>query len=195
MPPRPTRRIIPTSKLTADNAGDLELTFHRRVVASATAALTAPSSNPSSVSPLPDSSPPPQTDTDDVELVATDSCHTRSSSKRPSQSIADTPSVESIVIISPTTSDDPSHAPKPKKTKTSMASGDNDLSHTLSGTSIIEIDDIDHPLDERLNKTNPTADIKEFFFTCPTSAWSTQEAHEVQPLRVSCSLIFFIQPI
>ena len=75
--------------------------------------------------------------------------------------------MDSIIIVSPTTSDDLSHAHKAKKKKTSAASGDQELSRGLSSVSIIDIDDIDNPLDKRLNKSNPTADIKEFFLLAP----------------------------
>ena len=169
MPTRPPRRIIPTAKLTADNAGDLELSTHRRAVATASAALAGPSPSslsepsPSPLRALPESSPPPQTDTDDTSSVATDSFQTGRSSKRPSQAIASLPSVDSIIIVSPTTSDDLSRAHKAKKKKTSATSGDQELSCGLSSVSIIDIDDIDNPLDEWLNKSNPTADIEEFF--------------------------------
>ncbi|KAH9037230.1 hypothetical protein EDB85DRAFT_1888466 [Lactarius pseudohatsudake] len=43
--PRPTRIIQPTAKLSAENAGSLELTSHRRAVASATSAA-APTQAP-----------------------------------------------------------------------------------------------------------------------------------------------------
>ena len=64
MPTRPARKIFPSAKLAADNAGELELSTHRRAVASAAAASTAPP--PLSLSPLPESLPPPQTDTEDA---------------------------------------------------------------------------------------------------------------------------------
>ncbi|KAH9159479.1 hypothetical protein EDB89DRAFT_1916094 [Lactarius sanguifluus] len=38
--PQPTRKIQPTAKLSIENAGSLELTSHRRAVASATSAVT-----------------------------------------------------------------------------------------------------------------------------------------------------------
>ena len=160
MPPQPAWQIIPTSKLTADNAGDLELTSHRRVVASAAAALTAPSSSPSSVSPLPDSSPPPQTDTEDA------SSQGQVPLKRP-QAIGSS-SLNSVIVISPTTSDNaPNSDPRSKKAKTSVASSDQDLSHLLLDVSIISIDNIDNPHNEWLNKSHPTADIKQFFSLAP----------------------------
>lgn len=161
---RPPRRIIPTFKLTADNAGELELASHRRVVAvasaSASAALTAP--EPIS-SPLPGSSPYPQTDTEDASSPAADTSQARSSSKRPYRTAQGSLSLDSVIVLSPTSSDVPDGAPKTKKPKASLASGDQDTSQI----SIIDIDDTEDPQDERLNKSDPTADIKYFFTAVP----------------------------
>ncbi|KAH9019409.1 hypothetical protein EDB84DRAFT_1566079 [Lactarius hengduanensis] len=169
MSPRPSRKIIPTAKLTADNAGELELSSHRKAVASASAASKVPPPiSLSTSSPLPDSSPPPQTDTDDALSLATDLSEVRSSSKRPSQAIRSSLSLDSITVLSHTTSDaGDDNTPKSKKTKTSPASGVQEPSHILPDVSIIEIDDIDNPQDERLNKSDPSADIKFFFTTVP----------------------------
>ena len=124
-----------------------------------TSLSTASTSTPagpaeSTSSPSPVSSPPPQTDTED-SLTAHPS-QTWSSSKHPIQGSA---SLDSVIIISPTTSDDASTAPKTKKPKTSLTSGD----RKDSQLTIIDIDDIEDPRDERLNKTKPTADINYFF--------------------------------
>ena len=169
MPPRPARKIIPTAKLAADNAGELELTTHRRAVASASAAALAvplPNSSsplPASSPPLPASSPPPHTDTDD----ASDLVPVRGSLKRPSQVLQNSLSLDSVIVLSPTTSDNaPEAVPTAKKTKTSPPS-EQAPSHVLADSSIIEIDDIDDPRDERLNKNDPTADIKYFFSLVP----------------------------
>ena len=176
MPPRPARKIIPTAKLAADNAGELELTTHRRAVASASAAALAvplpnsssplPASSPplpASSPPLPASSPPPHTDTDD----ASDLVPVRGSLKRPSQVLQNSLSLDSVIVLSPTTSDNaPEAVPTAKKTKTSPPS-EQAPSHVLADSSIIEIDDIDDPRDERLNKNDPTADIKYFFSLVP----------------------------
>ena len=166
MPTRPAHRIIPTSKLMADNAGDLELTFHRRAVASATAALTAisaPSSRLLPVSALPNSSLP-QTDTENASTPSW------ASLKRHPQATESSSSLNSVIIVSPTTPNNaPESGPKPKKMKTSaaLASSDQELSSTLLNVSIIDIDDIDDLHGERLNKSYPTADIKEFFSLAP----------------------------
>jgi hypothetical protein len=169
---RPLRKIIPTAKLTADNAGDLELPSHRRAIAIASATVLSTTAPPSS-SPLPESSPPPQSDTDNASSPATEpSSPARLLAKRPSQALTSTPSLDSIIIISPTTSDDghafPDPIPKAKKTKLSAASGDEDTA-VLPAASIILIDDIEDPHKERLNKSDPTADIKQFFTLAPRS--------------------------
>ena len=146
MPTWPAHKIIPTSKLTADNAGNLDLNSHRRAVASATAALTAPSSS----LPLPDSSPPPQTDMDDA------SSQTQTSLKRATQLTESSSSLNSVIIVLPTMSDNaPNSEPKSKKMKISVASSDQESFCVLSDVSIIEIDDIDTPHDEWLNKSHP----------------------------------------
>jgi hypothetical protein len=154
---RPARKIFPASKLTADNAGDLELTSHRRAVACASAALLERPvvSLSRSLSPLPGSSPPPPTNTED----ATDDAlsQTRSSSKC-------SLSQDSIIVVSPTTSDvasDP--APNSKRVKPSVVPEP----PIPPEPPIIDIDDIDDPREELLNITDPTADISHFFTLAP----------------------------
>ena len=150
------------AKLAADNAGELELTTHRRAVASAAAAAsTAPPPNFSS--PLPASSPPLLTDTEDTA----DQLQVRGSLKQTSHTLSSTLSLDSVIILSPTTSDNtPDAAPSSKKPKTLPASEQEPL-HVIAGSSIIDIDDIDDPHHERLNKSDPTADIKFFFSLVP----------------------------
>ena len=176
MPTCPARKIFPSAKLAADNAGELELTTHCRAVASASAAaLTAPLPNsssplpaslpplPASLPPLPASSPPPHTDTDD----AADLVQVRGSLKQPSQVLQSSLSLDSVIVLSPTTSDNaPEAAPTAKKTKTLPPSEQAPLL-VLTDSSIIDIDDIDDPRDEWLNKNDPTADIKYFFSPVP----------------------------
>ena len=171
--PRPTRRIVPTAKLTADNAGELELTSHRRAVVSASMQSSVVSTASDLVcrpaptsSPLPESSPPPLTDTEDTSSVADPQA--RGSSKRSSyRTVKSTLSNNSIITISTSASAsddvdlvaletfDSMH--KLKKAKISPPSGVDDVS-------IINIDDIQDPEDEPLNRSDPTADLK-FFFT------------------------------
>ena len=183
MPPRPAQKIIPTAKLAADNTGELELTSHCRAVASASAAALAvplpnflsplPVSSPSlPVSlpslpafspPLPASSPPPHTDTDN----AADLVPVRGSLKQPSQVFQSSLSLDSVIILLPTTSDNaPEAVPTAKKMKTSPLS-EQAPSHVLVDSSIIKIDDIDDPHNKWLNKNDPTADIKYFFSPVP----------------------------
>jgi hypothetical protein len=171
---RPARTIVPTAKLTADNAGELELTSHCRAIASAFSASTAsrldyrPATSPITSSPLPESSPPPLTATENSSSLG--SSPVRGSSKRPSCPTRSTLSHDSIITISTSTSDDADTdidaldtAHRLKKAK-AVPSGDQE-DHT--DTSIIDIDNIDDPNDEPLNKSDPTADLKYFFTLAP----------------------------
>ena len=154
-------RLILTTKLTAENAGELELTAHHRAVASVTAALAALPLKPSS--PLPESSPLPPTDTDDV---TTDSLQVQSiltSIKQCSEAMSSLLSLNSVIVLSPTTSNSgPISTPATKKAKISQSSGQ-ESPLILADSSIIDIDDIDNPCEEQLNKLFPAADIKHFF--------------------------------
>ncbi|KAH9017915.1 hypothetical protein EDB84DRAFT_1566647 [Lactarius hengduanensis] len=167
MSTRPVRKIFPTAKLTADNAGELELASHRRAIAaSASVPFAAPQPKPPATSsPLPESSPespPPLTDVEDDFSPAADLSQTRSSSKRPSQDVIKSlHSHDSIITVSSTAFDDaPDTARKFKKSKIAVSSGAQDAH---SDVSVINIDDIGDPEDERLNRSEPTADIKHFF--------------------------------
>jgi hypothetical protein len=166
MASRPARRIIPTAKLTADNAGELELTSHRRAVASATETLNPPQIPAQASSPLPASSPPPSTESEDA-LSTADLSQARSSSKRTSDNaITSSPSLDSVISVSSSDSNAPDPVRKPKKVKrtTTMPSGDPE---GPPDGSVIDVDDIDDPEDERLNRSDPTADIKHFFTAIP----------------------------
>ena len=170
MSTRPAQKIFPTAKLTADNAGELELTTHRRAIVSASAALAAsaaPQPPLSSLSPLPESLPPPPTDTDDAANLVPD----RGSLKQPAQHLRSSLSLDSVIVLSPTTSD---NAPDPvltaKKTKLSPATEQVPLQaplQVLTDSSIIDIDNIDDPRLEWLNKSDLTVDIKYFFSAVP----------------------------
>jgi hypothetical protein len=175
---QPPRRILPSAKLNSDNAGELELSSHRRAVASASVVSARPplDSPVASSSPLPESSQHPLTDTEDdpTPLPA------RSSSKRPSLSaIQSSHSSSSIISVTSTTtasSDAPDLdiSPKQKKPKTSG------VQDVHSETLIIDINDIEDPQTEPLNKTDPTADIKYFFSPVPCILG--------QPKRMNCNL-------
>jgi hypothetical protein len=187
---RPAQKIFSSAKLAADNAGELELTTHRRAVASAAAALTI-SEPPRDSSPLPrypslpPSSSPPPTDTDDAALGATtNSLQVRQHQKRPFQAISNSPppisrtlssdSRHGAIILSPTTSDADT-APTAKRVKAPAASPSR---AALTENSIIEIDDIDDPRDEQLNRSNAIADIAFFFELIPAA--NDQEKHHAR---------------
>jgi hypothetical protein len=161
---RPPRRILPSAKLNSDNAGELELSSHCRAVASASVASARPplDSPVASSSPLPESSQHPSMDTEDdpTPLPA------RSSSKRPSlsavQSLHSSSSIISVTSTTTASSDAPDldDTPKQKKPKTSGV-------QDVHSETLINIDDIEDPQTEPLNKTDPTANIKYFFSPVP----------------------------
>jgi hypothetical protein len=93
--------------------------MHCRVTPAMSVALTA---TESTSSPLPKSSSPPLTDTEDT-LSAADPSQAQSSLKRPAHSIRSSATLDSIVIILPTTSDDiPDPVPQTKKPKMTLTS-------------------------------------------------------------------------
>jgi hypothetical protein len=147
---RPVRTILPTAKLTAENAGDLVLTSHRRAVASASEAAPPPQQNrlSSPVSPT-------------AELLP-DTAPTRTSTKRPhAHPISHDPL---IINNDADTTDVPEDAPKAKKPKTTPGQPARGLQTDVL---IISIDDVEDLQSERLNKSDPTADVKEFFTAMP----------------------------
>ena len=155
---RPARKIFPPARYTTDNA-ELELPSCRRAPVP-----SQPTSTPSMTSSLPpSSSPPPLTDTED-DLPAP-----RSSKRRLHDPIKSTLSNDSIITVATsaddTDADTPNMAQNPKKAKVN-APGDQGEPSEIS---VINIDDIQDPDDERLNKSQPTADIKRFFVAhlCP----------------------------
>ena len=160
---QPAHKIVPPSRFN-DNACEPELSSCHRDMASMFASSTTPNA---ASSPLPESSPPPPTDTENTSSIAADPAQAQSSMKRPSQTTQSSLSLDSIIIVSPTTSDgpdgSPNTTPQAKKSKTSLTP----VSQEDTLTSIIDIDDIEDPQDERLNKSNPTADIKYFFTAVP----------------------------
>ncbi|KAF8266827.1 hypothetical protein EI94DRAFT_1701466 [Lactarius quietus] len=114
---RPIRKIVPPSRFADDS--DDELTPHH-------GANTSLSVASATSSPLPQSSPP-QTDMEDALSLTADPSQTQSSSKCPSHTIQASVSLDSVIVVSPTTSDGASPAipiPKTKKLKTSLTSGD-----------------------------------------------------------------------
>ena len=162
MSSRPIRKIFPTAKLTAENAGDIELTSHRRAIAAAVAApqLQSPAS-------LPSSGPPDSVEPTLATAVVTASpklvpAHSSTTTKRP-RALLQAASFGSIQTV-PDDSTDSDNTPKVKKSKATP----HQVGSTLQAdVSIIEIDDGDDQQVERLNKINPTADIKAFFTEVP----------------------------
>jgi hypothetical protein len=166
MSSRPYRKIVPTAKLTAENAGDLVLTLHHRAVASASLAAPPPQNTPAPVS------EPSGVPTDFDVNSSPDLAPTRILTKRPhTQPIPSDP----ILIDNDADATDAEDAPKAKKPKTTPGQG------LQTDVSVIEIDDVDDPQSEQLNKTEPTADIKEFFTTLPRAPGQDKR-------RVQCKL-------
>ncbi|KAH8977137.1 hypothetical protein EDB92DRAFT_1958745 [Lactarius akahatsu] len=152
--PRPTRKIQPTAKLSTENAGSLELTSHRRAVASASSAA-APTQAP--LLPVSESTP---TGSDVGTSGPSPDPISARTTKHPR---AVPPAVGDDQGDNGNTTDVPDDAPAAKKLKTttSQAIG---LQADISIISIDDVDDLEH---ERLNKTDPTADIKQFFSATP----------------------------
>jgi hypothetical protein len=173
MPFRPAQKKFPPARFATDNA-ESELPSLRRAVAPASVPSQPTSTPATTSSPLPESSPPPPTDTGD-DLPATVSfCH---SSKRTSHNtLKSTLSNDSVINVSTSASngadaDAPDKARNPKKAKTSASSGDQGEPSEIS---VIDTEDINDPDDEQLNKSQPTADIKCFFVPVPVLPGQTK---------------------
>ena len=156
---RPICKIFPTARLTAENAGDVELTSHRRAITAA-AAAPQPQSPPSS----PCSGPPnPVEPTPAVVTVSPTSvpAHASTTTKHscPLLQAASFSSIQTV-LDDPTDSDD---TPKVKKSK---ATSQQVRSALETDVSIIKIVGNDQQV-KWLNKINPTADIKAFFTEIP----------------------------
>lgn len=160
---RPTCPRRPSAKLTADNAGELERSSHRCVVASSIF-FTQRRPATSSASFLPDTTPPDSDNSPAPSLTPPKLAQTRTSCKRPQAS-----------------HDSDGNNPSPfnehngtKKTKT------NDVSTDFDGPGM-DNDGVHDPHEESLNKTNPTADIKAFFKPLPRVPGQLKS-------RMSCTL-------
>jgi hypothetical protein len=153
MSSRPVCKIIPSAKLTADNAGDVELSAHRRAITATSAALQ-PQSTPSSLSnPL-----------EPTSVVATGTASDQDHQVAPSLALTKRPHARPIL---PTTSletlaDDmePDDTPKVKKAKVTLHQAESGVQGDIS---IIEIDNGDDEKNKQLNKVDKAADIKAFF--------------------------------
>ena len=122
------------------------------------AALAAPSVPSSPVSERPGSTAP----TDfDVQSSPDPPCRT---SLKQSHALANIPVVDNDANT--ISAQDNLEAHKSKKSKTTPTPGQS-AAWPQYNMSIIEIDDTDHLQFERLNKTDATADIKEFFMPMP----------------------------
>jgi hypothetical protein len=152
MSSRPACKIIPTAKLTADNAGDVELTAHRKAIAAA-------------VAPQPQSTPAaPSSESDPLVTTLETATDTTSDLVAPTSSSSKRPRARPLMLAASlktladdTDSDD---TPKAKKTKVTPRQAGSGLQGDVS---IIEIDDGDDQNNEPLNKISPSADIQAFF--------------------------------
>jgi hypothetical protein len=137
-------KIIPSAKLSADDTSNLELTSHCRAVAASanSAALRAPSPNPLPTLPFLESSSSSHDDNADMSPMSSPAAEPPHAQCLAKHSLAG--SLDSIIVVSPTTLDDnPAHKPpKAKKMKT-FAAADPPDDPGPPGTSIIEIDDND----------------------------------------------------
>src|SRR6266404_9670332 len=182
-PSRPFHLIRPSAKLHADNMGELQVASHRHAVASAVSVaqhvaptpLSSPSLPPSE---LPDEPAPDGPTSDDdapapAPMPDLTTATRPTSHKRPLASCQSTLSVFSLstVVSSPgspslddTDTDPPNEDTRSKRAKRLAPDSSADISLN-SDVQIVDINDIEDPRSERLNKTNPTADLKHFFTT------------------------------
>jgi hypothetical protein len=144
MSTRPARQTRLPAKYK-ENADETVLTSHRSTVTSGLVQVPSPSpvSDPSGPSVPMDfsaSSPVPPSST-------------QPSAKRPRALPLPSDDTDTAANV-------PEETPQAKKSKKNPVPLQNDAS-------IIEIDDVDDLKSERLNKSDPTADIKEFFIALP----------------------------
>ena len=165
MSSRPVRKIFPTAKLTAENAGELELTSHRRAIAAAVAAPRpqSPSSSPCSAPPEP-MEPTPATAVDPTSPELVPACALTTNKRPRARPLVQATSLSSIQTV-PDAYTDSDDAPKLKKAKAMPPQVGSVLEAEVS---IIETDDHDDDQQvEQLNKMSPTADVKAFFTEVP----------------------------
>jgi hypothetical protein len=139
MSSRPVCKIIPSAKLTADNAGDVELSAHRRAITATSAALQ-PQSIPSSLSdPLePTSAVATGTASDQDHQVTPSLAPTKRPRARP---ILPTTSLETLVDDT-----EPDDTPKVKKAKVTSCQAE-------SGVTVHRTDS-DYPFSLPLRRSN-----------------------------------------
>ena len=156
MSSRPIRKIQPTAKLTSKNAGDLILTSHCRAIVASHATALPPLSL---VSECPGSSTP-----DSASSLSPDPSPRTLAKRAPAPALV---SGESSEIDNDTnTTDVQENSHKAKKLKTTLAPGQSAM-RPQNDLLIIEINDTDDLRTEQLNKTDASADIKEFFSPVP----------------------------
>ena len=181
----PSHTIYPSAKLTAENAGLLELSAHCRAVASATAlaalthgGTTVATSTPASSTPPNISSPSPLLPDLQSRVDKTHAPTHQSSGLAPQTSGK---------RLAHNTS--PARAPTPamsiddiddgmliaKKAKKAVKPSDTlDSLGMHSDVQVMGIDNIADPHQESLNKSDPTADIKFFFTSVPSPPGQTK---------------------
>ena len=173
----PTHTIYPSAKLTAENAGQLELSTHCRAVASAstlaaptrgetTVAMSGPPGSTPSItslpSPLPDLQPR-------VDKTLAPRC--RPSDLAPQSSgkhLANNTSSARVSTPTMSVDDIDDGMPTTKKAKTVWPSDTLDSLGMHSDVQVMDIDNVSDPRKESLNKSDPTADIKFFFTLVPS---------------------------
>src|SRR6266404_7630977 len=182
-PSRPSRLIQPLAKLHADNVGELQVASHCHAVTSAVSVahhvtptpLSSPSLPPSELpdepapdSPTSDNNAPAPAPGPDLTTATWPTSH-----KWPLTSCQSTLSVFSLstVVSSPgspslddTDTDPPNEDTRSKRAKRLAPDSSADISLN-SDVQIVDINDVEDPRSEQLNKTNPTADLKHFFKT------------------------------
>ena len=147
MSTRPLRTIRPPAKYIEDASDSIpSLTTHHRTIP------------PASIGPLRGSTTPTLTSTPTDSDVGSPPDPPAATTKRPR--------ARAITIDDDTESTDVQDlAPKSKKLKTAPTQAA--APAPANEPSIIEIDDDDNPINEWLNKSDATADIKEFFVPVP----------------------------
>lgn len=145
MSTRPARQICLPSKYTENGDDSVVLTSHRK----------ATTFNLVRVSPI--SEPSPSIGPTDADVSSSPSPQTQTLAKRPHTSLGS----HSDDVASTTDAADATPSTKRLKSIPTQAVA---LQNNIL---IISIDDVDNLQNERLNKTDPTADIKEFFIPLP----------------------------
>ena len=194
MSSRPSRTIYPSAKLTAENAGQLELSTHRRAVASATAlaAPTAPTCGEATVTTsAPAASMPSTTSSPSPHLLDLQPRADKRiiSAYRPSNLAPQNPGKRLAHKTSPARASTPTTSVDDindgmlttKKAKTVRPSDTVDSLGMHSDVQVMDIDDVADPRTESLNKSDATADIKFFFTLVPSPPGQAK-------LRMRCNL-------